>query len=181
MVNYLNTHELQPTTETIAGLVKVAVCLECDSAMEILCGFCAEETESTDLFKEACPYVQFMPVFTRFCSSSASLKELWKHLSKEFGTLIYESEFLQLEAPTVLCLISSDWLVVPEEMVYRAIQLWINHDHKERKGMLSTLIQCVRYDPQMTVIISIGRWTREKFLNFVFYISAEIHNGQHGC
>lgn len=80
------------------------------------------------------------------------IAELRKFILKNFQEIVFDVSFLNIDFETLSWIVESDELTTASEMeVYRAIKMWINHDHVARKKHFLDLFGCVRYDAKMTV------------------------------
>lgn len=145
LIKFLYTNELEPTRRvSLEDLLCAADYLQMETAVEKINAKIVEEMSNMNVLR--------FWALRGMIKDTAVIGKVRQFILKNFSELIFDIAFLKLDFETISWIIESDELTTVSEMeVYRAIRIWINHDHVAREKHFLELLCCVRYSEEMPV------------------------------
>lgn len=137
LVDFSYSSQLEITTDNVISLIGASSIFDFPSILEASSKFL-----SAHLHPSNCLGMRSLGV--TYGSDSLVKSATW-HFRNHFVDAIKSDEFLGLTADVLAKLLDSDEVNVRgEEDVYKAVELWLHHDHEARKNSLPMVLTHVR-------------------------------------
>lgn len=138
LISFVYIGTIEVTEDNVQSLLSAANLLHLTEVRDACCDFLRQQLHSSNC-------LGFM-AFADLHSCPDLLMESQRYARKHFPEVRMSEEFIQLTAPSVVDLISSNELgVLSEEDVFEAVIQWVDHDRKGRMEDLPNLLKQVRY------------------------------------
>lgn len=136
LVEYSYTSQLEITSSNVQSVMAAASIFDFPFVLEATAKFLATHLHPSNCLG--------MRAFGRTYGSESLVNASSRHFRNHFTDAIKSEEFLQLPAEVFSELLDSDDVNVrTEEDIFRALELWLNHDPDTRKESLSKVYTCI--------------------------------------
>lgn len=155
LVKFLYNGELVATKEvSVEDLLCAADYLQMESANEALVGPISKAIDKTSALR-------FWNLRSMI-KDTGTIAQLRAFILGHFKEIVYDRSFLAIDYETISWIVESDELQVDAEVdVFRAIRMWINHEHTEREKHFLSLLARVRFDKNMPLEFIMNDMLRE--------------------
>ncbi|XP_035681516.1 kelch-like protein 24 [Branchiostoma floridae] len=137
LVDYAYTSKIKITEDNAVKLLEGASFFQIQPVHEACVTFVSNNLSSKNCLK--------MVHMGSMLSCPDLEKRAWTFVMRRFAAVSTTPDFLYLTKEQLVKLISSDDLNASEEVIYKAVTAWINHDTRKRKREMKELMELIRF------------------------------------